>query len=233
MKSCITGMFMERADTTTNKSMARNKSKKNSNKKLKHKNAPSLKQRLEKVNKKPKTGGNSKFDTSYLDAGIPMKTKVIYGLVFLLLVSGLLYMISHRQVDGYKEIQAHIKEVIKDKTSNWIYNYPGGFKIIAIYNNDVLQTEVDSLPKDLFVDWENTMLIRPNPLELKEHPGLAKIQLTSVTYEKAQINHATLVTAFLKQTGMTSPVSRLGDKTLYFQLVEAYENSLICLFGIK
>jgi len=209
--------------------MVRNKTKKNKKSKSKV-----IRRKKAFKRDKGKTTGNAKLNAPYQQSAATNKTKIVILLTVLLVICAIFYfIITYHAGSEYNQIKAHTEKAIADNIYSWERNYPEGFKVVTIYNDELIESGTDTLPGYLLVNWKETMLLRPRPEELKEHPGMSKIKLTGVTSFPSNVIDMDITTSFIKEKGMTAPVIKLGGKTLYFQLIEVYENSLVCLFGVR
>lgn len=206
--------------------MVRNKSKKNKRKKTK-KNRPGSSKRKKLL---PKRKVFVKKEEEPGGLALPLITFLIIGLI---LGSVVYFFVIKKKNNDIEQIKANTMEVLGDKIETFTLKYPLGFNVVTIFNNKSLPSEYDTLPVGLDVPWKKIRLLRASPEELKDNPGLTKIKIPGINYAPKNISETDVIIQFIRRPGIINPVIGLGDKRLFMEVIEAYENSMICLFGVR
>ncbi len=211
--------------------MVRNKSKKNKRKKsrshVKRKSARvASPEKLEKIVQSKELKGREY-------PGVRKRVMFTFTLIMVALV-GSVYFIGYRlKNEDREQLKGNTEHLIKSKGENWDFQYPDGYKVITLANNKVIESSVDTLPKDIFVDWKNISLARVTPEKLKDNPGLIKMRLGEITHQASGLNQTTIMVSFAREVGQQVVVTPIKKKELFFELLEVYENSMVCLFALR
>jgi len=149
-----------------------------------------------------------------------------------ILGAGYFFVIKKPSAEKNKMTDA-ITEVVGEKKDELLNRYPRGYTILTFQGKKVIPSSYNSLPIDLDIDWQRVELLRVKPEEQYENPAAIRIKIPNVTFSSRGIAGITLLKKFTRNAGEVVPLAKFGRNTLYLEVLEAYENQLICLVGFK
>jgi len=131
----------------------------------------------------------------------------------------------------------HVKEIverIKKEYPLGLWNkYPGGYRIVIMSNRYIIPTDVNTLPVGLDIDWKNTHMLRIPPEMKKKNPYLTKVEIYGISYPECNINEISVSEIFPKIKGTKINLISLCERQFVMEILEAYEDYIVCVFGVK
>ncbi len=132
---------------------------------------------------------------------------------------------------------SHIKEVVerikKEYPLGFWNKYPGGYRIVIMSNKYIIPTDVNTLPTGLYIDWKNTHILRIPPEMKKKNPYLTKVEICGISYPKCNINEISVSEIFPKIKATKINLISLCERQFVMEVLEVYEDYIVCVFGIK
>jgi len=206
--------------------MVKHKRKKNKYKKL-----SSRKRRLSSRGSRYKRTINSRPIIRHLDY------RPFVVLIGLIIIGISLYKVALRVTKTNDISSSLVKNVIhkiKEEYPDGFWNkYSRGYKIVIIDHKNIIPTNIDTLPEGLNIDWKEVSTLRVRPEEKKENPALAKIQIPAVSYPDCGVNSLVITNTFTRVKGVRVRLADFCGRQFVMEVLEAYEDYTVCLFGIE
>ncbi len=171
---------------------------------------------------------------------IPNYKDIIVFLIFLTIGLSIYFYTNHLINDKKTDngtITSHVKEIVgrikKEYPLGFWNKYPGGYRVVILTNKYVIPTEINTLPVTLDIDWRDTYMLRIPPEMKKKNPYLVRIKIPSLSYPKCDINKISVSEVFTKIKGTKINLINLCGRQFVMEILESYEDYIICLFGIE
>jgi len=165
------------------------------------------------------------------------QSQLMPNVLFLLITVAILciayFSLIKKQDTRTSELDNVITGIIENREYEFSQSYPYGYKIITFENNKALSSSTDTLPEDLEIDWKRIALLHLRPDQTKKNPGAIKIRIPDMHYQSFHISGLEVTTTFVKKRGEVSSIAQFGNREFLMEVLEAYESSLIVLFGLR
>ncbi len=143
------------------------------------------------------------------------------------------YQFSKRNNLLQKPFDQQIEIITDQRKVEFDRKYRFGYKIVSLNRDGIIFSDIDSLPEKLVIPWSFVALKRiPADLKTKK-TNLVMIKIPSIQFLSEGINSSQAIIGVDRVRGASSLVLSFGSKSLYLEILEAYENQIICLFGLK
>lgn len=149
-------------------------------------------------------------------------TKIIFALCFTLAI---VFVYSHRHPKDNYEIEALTSSVAQKDINSLGNAYPQGFRIFAIVKNQILPLNIDTLPKELNVEWGTSKLVLLNRDEVRFNIG-------PTTYADKPLASSWPV-KLPRREGKTSQTVAINNIELTVELVAEYNTGIFLALGFK
>ncbi|MBN1870456.1 MAG: hypothetical protein JW847_07785 [Candidatus Omnitrophica bacterium] len=168
------------------------------------------------------------------DFGVILKTHKREVFLFVLMAVGVMGIIlSGPDKDSMNKMSASVSSEIEQKSLYWEEAYPFGFKVIAFMGTDIVQTDFDTLPEDLKINWKNLSVVRIQTRQDDRTVEKIKISISGIQYEPANVSDVTITTTLVRNRGASALMTRFNDLEFVAEIIEDKDDQVYCLFGLR
>ncbi len=132
-----------------------------------------------------------------------------------------------------EEVNAFITEITSQQKQLWNRQYPSGYKIIALADHQIIETDVDTLPEDLRIDWQHVLvsLVPANPLNQTDEK--IKIDIPTLSYAPVEVFNAHVQAVLSRNKKEKAGLMKLGWHNLTVEIIGDDGAQILCLIGFQ
>lgn len=132
------------------------------------------------------------------------------------------------------DIEELLSPLLKDGPPAWAREYPYGYKLIALTEEEMISTSYDTFSGDFKIDWKKMSITRIKADQLKTSEEKIRIIAPPVQYLPQKISSRSVVTTTIsRKAGMKATLAKFDRFEFVVEIVEDKEGYLFCLFGLK
>lgn len=154
---------------------------------------------------------------------------------FVILIIVLIVIIRNYGVNNQKmkEVNLYIREISEEFFEEWDKKYSQGYKIIIFADGKVRRTRVDSLNKQLKINWQKVKIEKIEANQFKGTDEKIKVEIPQIYFEPYSIEDLMLRGTFIRRKG--AKIVLISDKIFKVEiiLIEDWGEELVFLFGFN
>lgn len=151
-------------------------------------------------------------------------TSEIFFIGCFILAITLVYSLANKKEDS-SQLEALNSSVSQEQINALGQTYPQGFRVFVLTDNKVLALGVDTLPKDLNINWGVSKIIQLTREEIR-------FQIGAISYQ-SKILTSSLNVKLPRQQGKASHITDINDIQISIDLLGEYDTGVFCALGFK
>jgi len=136
--------------------------------------------------------------------------------------------------EALKAIEQSVTSQLEDKSSQWDRQYPYGYKIIALTDQEIIHTAYDTFTPDFEINWRELSVTKIRADQLQSSAEKIRIVAPRIKCLSEDVSSRSTVTVTISSNkGMKASLVKFGRFDFGMEVVENTDGKIYCLFGLR